>query len=1114
MVLIGKELIHRLLFQNSGFPRLIRRGIVLFLYLIAFSVFDSLTRALEIFPGVVAWYPPDGLSLAFLLALGAQVTPGFTLASLISSLIIYRLSVPLGDALIWAVILSSVYGIDAFFLYHFLRIDRRLNNLRDIFWLILTTALSSTILAFIAVYALVQRGALPPGQFIIAFIPWWIGEMIGVLVFTPFFLVYILPALKKFIDGEWSSPIPMGIPHFSLESIFQIISIPVSLYLTFGIPGLKAFQLFYLIAFPLTWIALRNGFPKVSIAIVAMNLGTMLAVWYFQFDPANLGELQFLFFGIYLTTLLTGVIVRTQKRSEMELSQREVRYRALIENAPDAISLLSADLRLQYTSPSTQRILGYPSEAIPENLDLENLIHPEDKQSLKELLDKVNRQPGKVFMTWFRFRHLDGSWRWLESTITNLLQEPSVQAYVFNYRDITERKMAEETIHKNEKKFRALLEQSLEEVSLVDENGKLTYESPTLRRPLGYPPNAFVGHNLLDMFHPDDRADAARVLEQVVQQPGNVVDASFRVRHKNGSWRWMEGVLTNLLEEPEIRSIVINYRDVTERKQNEEEIKNRNEELSMLFELSHSLAEADTLESILELVNRHSVEGVHTTFARIALLEGEKLIFHAAYPIRQPKENLQVGDRIMISALPICLRVMDQTEPVILQADDPQISAQEKKALLLEFAQSICLIPLRISDSSSVPVNYLGLLMLGEERNQEREPFTPNKIRLAKSIADSAAVAIRRMLLSQQTERRLQQFIALSEIDSAIISSFNLHTSLEILLAHVIRQLKIDAACVRQFIPASKTLEVVCSYGFLSTAYGIEHPLQQGEGYAWRAALEQQLIFIPDLATRQDNPRLMNTLTRESIVSYYGVPLIVKGAVKGVLELFHRSLHEPDAEWLDLLNALASQAAIAIDNSSLLIDLQNSNADLTQAYDATIQGWSRALDLRDNETEGHTQRVTELTMRLAGLFGISDEELVHIRRGALLHDIGKMGVPDAILLKPGSLTADEWVIMRKHPTFAHDMLSPIDYLKKALDIPFCHHEKWDGSGYPRGLKGTEIPLAARIFSVVDVWDALRSDRPYRNAWTEECVREYLNSVSGTQFDPEVLRICLESGLLK
>ena len=178
------------------------------------------------------------------------------------------------------------------------------------------------------------------------------------------------------------------------------------------------------------------------------------------------------------------------------------------------------------------------------------------------------------------------------------------------------------------------------------------------------------------------------------------------------------------------------------------------------------------------------------------------------------------------------------------------------------------------------------------------------------------------------------------------------------------------------------------------------------------------------------------------------------------------------------------------------------------AYDATIEGWSRAMDLRDEETEGHTQRVTDLTLKLARLMGIRDDQLIHIRRGALLHDMGKLGIPDQILLKPGKLTDDEWVIMRKHPVYAYDMLSSIEYLRPALDIPYCHHEKWDGSGYPRGLKGEEIPLAARIFAVIDAWDALTSDRPYRKAWSREKTLAYIREQTGSHFDPQVVEVFL------
>src|SRR6266487_2811211 len=235
------------------------------------------------------------------------------------------------------------------------------------------------------------------------------------------------------------------------------------------------------------------------------------------------------------------------------------------------------------------------------------------------------------------------------------------------------------------------------------------------------------------------------------------------------------------------------------------------------------------------------------------------------------------------------------------------------------------------------------------------------------------------------------------------------------------------------------------------------------------------------------------------------VPLKLKNELIGVVYVDNRAhagiFQESD---LSLITGFADQAAVAIDGARLFEDLQESHRELEKAYQATLEGWVRALDLRDKETEGHTQRVTILTERLARSMGIYGDALEHIRRGALLHDIGKMAIPDGILLKPGKLTDEERQLIQKHPVYAYEMLSPIDFLLPAIDIPYCHHEKWDGTGYPRGLKGKEIPFAARIFPVVDVWDALISDRPYRKALPHDEVRQRIKDDSGKHFDPVVV----------
>ena len=354
-----------------------------------------------------------------------------------------------------------------------------------------------------------------------------------------------------------------------------------------------------------------------------------------------------------------------------------------------------------------------------------------------------------------------------------------------------------------------------------------------------------------------------------------------------------------------------------------------------------------------------------------------------------------------------------------------------------------------------------------------------------------------------QIEQHIRQLTALSEIDHSIISSSDQRPTLDVILKQTLAQLQLDAAAVLLVSSDEGSLSFAAGRGFRTQDMEAVY-LHRGEGYAGQVARERHLVRVMDLSEKVGNSAFDDFVKAEGFVSYIGVPLIVKGKVRGVLELYHKTLLHPYPDWLDFLYTLAGQTAIAIDNANMFEILQRSNRELSQAYDATIEGWSRAMDLRDRETEGHTQRVTQLTLELARRMGVDDARLVHIRRGALLHDIGKLGVPDDILFKTEGLTPEEWEVMKRHPELAYEMLASISYLKPALAIPYYHHECWDGSGYPIGLKGEQIPLEARIFAVVDVWDALRSDRKYRKAWDLERVVDYLTGQAGTQFDPGVV----------
>ena len=386
--------------------------------------------------------------------------------------------------------------------------------------------------------------------------------------------------------------------------------------------------------------------------------------------------------------------------------------------------------------------------------------------------------------------------------------------------------------------------------------------------------------------------------------------------------------------------------------------------------------------------------------------------------------------------------------------------------------------------------------------------FTSEMARLAQVLVNQTSSAISKAKLFEETKLGIKRLEALHEIDQIISSSVELTFALNQIMKIIVSQLEIDAAAVLLYNPESQVARCENSFGFSTTTLTQNH-IQMDSEFAGRVILERQIVRIDDLEQMNNQFSKSVGFIRENFKTYIGVPLITKGQINGVLEIFHRSPLNTNSEWDGFLQTLATQLAIAIDNSLMFENLQKSHLELTLSYDATIEGWAKTLELRDQETQGHSERVTSLTVRLGRALGLSEEELIHIRRGALLHDVGKIGIPDKILQKPSQLTEDEIKVMREHPILAYNVLSGSVFLETALDIPYSHHEKWDGTGYPRALKGETIPLAARVFAIIDVYDALRSNRPYRKAWSKEKTLKHIKGQSGIHFDPRVVEVFLK-----
>ncbi|MEJ2421141.1 MAG: PAS domain S-box protein [Acidobacteriota bacterium] len=615
-------------------------------------------------------------------------------------------------------------------------------------------------------------------------------------------------------------------------------------------------------------------------------------------------------------------------------------------------------------------------------------------------------------------------------------------------KEITERAKAEEALRWSEERFRSLVQNSNDIITLHDPDGRILYESPSASEIMGFEPGDLLGRDPFELVHPDDVGNLREAFQRTLEHRSKGEMHEYRFKHADGHWVYLESLGVNLLDSPAVKAIVLTTRDVTERRRAQ-----------------------DALEASEERFRRLS----EATFEGVGLSENGVIL----------DANRQLAEMFGYELEDFIGRHVTE------------LVAPEHQAGVLE----------SIRTESTTPYEHVAQRKDGTRFYVETQgsslPYNGRTVRVS---------VIRDITERKQAEERIQHQIkrleGLRAVDTAISNSFDLNFTLSVFLEQVTEQLEVDAASVLRLNPNSKKLEYEAGRGFASNEI-YETRLEMGEGIAGRAAMERRLVEVKDLGAVADRFTRRRLLTSEGFRAYFAAPLVARGQVKGVFELFHRELLDPDEEWRNYLQALAGQAAVALDNMTLFRNLQQSNVELGLAYETTLEGWSRALEMRDRETLGHTMRVTEMTLHLARAVGVKDDELVHIRRGALLHDIGKMGIPDSILLKPGPLTEEEWGIMRQHADLALTLLWPIVYLRPALDIPYCHHERWNGSGYPRGLKGEQIPLAARVFAIVDNWDALSYDRPYRKAWPRQKVLTYLEENAGVLFDPALLAAFLE-----
>jgi len=650
-----------------------------------------------------------------------------------------------------------------------------------------------------------------------------------------------------------------------------------------------------------------------------------------------------------------------------------------------------------------------------------------------------------------------------------------------------ERKRTENALRENEERFRSLVENLSIGVlrNTPGAEGHFLMANQAFLSMVGYSSfEELQKATMADLYvHREQRKEFS---DRLIRS-GRLVGNETLLKRRDGTHLW-GAVSSHVVRDPvtgEALYFDTTFEDITERKQREIE---RDAIVALASAMRNVQTRADTLKVILD----HLMLLMKADAAVALSLDPsnqEIVVDRVAGNVR----NVE-GSRLSADESSMAVRMLMAGMP-FLSNDPKSINTLHRGNLLVGF-RSVATVPLVVQGIA------IGMLGVGCSNEINSSDF-----RMMCAIADLAANSIHRTTLFEETQRRLQRLTSLRAINTAISASLDLRVTLKVLVDQITTQLQADAADVLLLNPFTFLLEYAAGQGFHQKHHERAR-VRLGQGMAGMAAMERRTVQLPDLTREPPASNLPDWFSTEGIQAYFVVPLIVKGEIKGVLETFHRKPHPSDPEWLEFLESVAGQAAIAIDNAELLEKLQFSNDELTLAYDATIESWASSLDRRDHSADGHSRRLAELCLRLANRMGIPDPELVNMRRGALLHDVGMVTIPDTVLNKPGELTPEEWDLIRQHPWNAYRMLSPISYLRNALDIPYCHQERWNGSGYPRGLAGEQIPFPARIFAVVDVFDALTSPRPQRDAWEPAVAFEYIERNAGILFDPAVVEVFL------
>ncbi len=778
---------------------------------------------------------------------------------------------------------------------------------------------------------------------------------------------------------------------------------------------------------------------------------------------------------ILQVTLLMDAIwnIVEQRRFEFELVNSEQKLRELTNATQDIVFLKDAQFRYIMVNEANLKFFNKPEDEVLNKTDFD--LMPESSAKNCRESDERTLQENRVVVT---IEPLADRIYETRKFPVPLGKEVGIGGFI---RDITEQVQAEKITHLQSSALNAAADGMV--ISGVDNT--IEWVNPAFCQMVGYTKEECIGQDISTLLDSDLNPKTMYEDMRGTLNREKIWHGQLLQKRKDGTHFVQEQLITPVRDEKgNVTHYIDVLRDVSERE-------HRERELRMVSTISAALRTAENRRQIIQnlldaLIKYFEVEGTS-----IQSIDYERELFITEEG-RGDWKKLKGLERPLKQGL--SYKVFQSQKPFLstsLENDVPEQDAQ-----FMENCTSLAAAPLITKK------RVIGLLWIGSARK-----LGENDLRLLTAAANIAANALQRADLFEQTLQKVDQLDALRIIDQTINSSLDLQFTMNVIVEQAKRLLNFDAIAILKYKKDTLVFNLVSEYGFAGEGTKL-HQIPINPNMITQILADPHILTEKVLQEVENDPS-QEIMDREDLKSLHSAPLTINNQVKGILIVFHHQQFNANQDWLNILKTIAAQTAIAMDRDELFIGLQNANVNLVKAYDETIEGWAHTLEIRDQETEGHSRRVTDMTIALARLMGIQEEHIQDIRRGALLHDIGKMSISDSVLNKAGSLDENEWIMMREHPTIAYHLLSSIEYMKDALVIPYCHHEKWDGSGYPQGLAGDQIPLAARIFAVVDVYDALTSDRPYRKAWSVEDTLKYIREQSGKHFDPQVVSIFLE-----